>query len=177
MQTRLVADSSPPRRTQFYPLRSLTHITCVHQTRSSTNQLKQTVSALALILKHNAAVQSCRALYDLRLNAPKGQRQTTGRHASSQSSGPEIGSGRSRTRSSVARNSAQHPLSSAAEPQQRGRRRDYKLWKNTGIMKTFTCSGAVPHCTRATGRSHRQKKTSLSNTERSRTQSHPPKPG
>ena len=59
-------------------------------------------------------MQSCRALYDLRLNAPKGQRQTTGRHASSQSSGPEIGSGRSRKRSSVARNSAQHPLSSAA---------------------------------------------------------------
>ena len=171
MQTRLVADSSPPRRTQFYPLRSLTHITCVHQTRSSTNQLKQTVSALALILKHNAAVQSCRALYDLRLNAPKGQRQTTGRHASSQSSGPEIGSSRSRTRSSVARNSAQHPLSSAAEPQQRGRRRD------PGAMKTFSCGVAAPHCTRATGRSHRHKKTSLSNTERGRTQSHPPKPG
>ena len=120
---------------------------------------------------YNAAVQSCRALYDLRLNAPKGQRQTTGRHASSQSSGPEIGSSRSRTRSSVACNSAQHPLSSAAEPQQRGRRRD------PGAMKTFSCGVAVPHCTRATGRSHRHKKTSLSNTERGRTQSHPPKPG
>ena len=60
LQTRLVADSSPPRRTQFYPLRSLTHITCVHQTRSSTNQLKQTVSALALILKHNECLVTAR---------------------------------------------------------------------------------------------------------------------
>ena len=48
---------------------------------------------------------------------------------SSQGGGPEIGSSRSRTQSSVARNSAQHPLSSAAEPQQRGRRRNSKIMK------------------------------------------------